>query len=334
MQINSGKLSRTQKCVIYGCEGVGKSTFASKFPKPLFMDLEGGTAHLDVNRAEVASWENIISTIDELIENSQGFQTLVIDTADWAERMCSVYLCKKYKKTGIEDFGYGKGYQYLAEEFAGMLAKLTALQNSGMHIVVLAHSTIRKLELPEENGTYDHYELKCSKTVSPLIKEWADGLLFANYRTFIQASASGKGKAVGGKERVLYTEHTAFCDAKNRWGLTGVLPLTFESVAGVFCSKLPKTSKISNEEESQTWGNVEISDPKKAGLTLLETAMEFSAVSPDELNAYLRGNNPKGKKFISDSQTYKDLEPSVLAKIADEKNWAKVEACISERRDK
>ena len=243
-------------------------------------------------------------------------------------------LCKKYKKTGIEDFGYGKGYQYLAEEFAGMLAKLTALQNSGMHIVVLAHSTIRKLELPEENGTYDHYELKCSKTVSPLIKEWADGLLFANYRTFIQASASGKGKAVGGKERVLYTEHTAFCDAKNRWGLTGVLPLTFESVAGVFCSKLPKTSKISNEEESQTWGNVEISDPKKAGLTLLETAMEFSAVSPDELNAYLRGNNPKGKKFISDSQTYKDLEPSVLAKIADEKNWAKVEACISERRDK
>lgn len=334
MQINSGKLSRTQKCVIYGCEGVGKSTFASKFPKPLFMDLEGGTAHLDVNRAEVASWENIISTIDELIENSQGFQTLVIDTADWAERMCSAYLCKKYKKTGIEDFGYGKGYQYLAEEFAGMLAKLTELQNSGMHIVVLAHSTIRKLELPEENGTYDHYELKCSKTVSPLIKEWADGLLFANYRTFIQASASGKGKAVGGKERVLYTEHTAFCDAKNRWGLTGVLPLTFESVAGVFCSKLPKTSKISNEEESQTWGNVEISDPKKAGLTLLETAMEFSAVSPDELNAYLRGNNPKGKKFISDSQTYKDLEPSVLAKIADEKNWAKVEACISERRAK
>lgn len=335
MQINSGKLSRTQKCVIYGCEGVGKSTFASKFPKPLFMDLEGGTAHLDVNRAKVVSWENIISTIDELIENSQGFQTLVIDTADWAERMCSVYLCKKYKKTGIEDFGYGKGYQYLAEEFAGMLAKLTELQNSGMHIVVLAHSTIRKLELPEENGTYDHYELKCSKTVSPLIKEWSDGLLFANYRTYIQASANGKGKAVGGKERVLYTEHTAFCDAKNRWGLTGVLPLTFESVKSVFGgSKVPNTSEISNGEDVADLGDAEIADPKKANLTLLETAMEFSTVSPDELNAYLRGNNPKGKKFISDSQTYKDLDPSILAKIAEEKNWEKVEAFISERRAK
>ena len=327
MQINSGKLSRTQKCVIYGCEGVGKSTFAAKFPKPLFADLEGGTAHLDVNRAEVASWENIISTIDELIENSQGFQTLVIDTADWAERMCSAYLCKKYKKTGIEDFGYGKGYQYLAEEFAGMLAKLTELQNSGMHIVVLAHSTIRKLELPEENGTYDHYELKCSKTVSPLIKEWSDGLLFANYRTYIQASANGKGKAVGGKERVLYTEHTAFCDAKNRWGLSGVLPLEFKSVAGVFTSNAPKTSKVSN-------GNSEVPYEKKADITLIETAMKFSSVSPDELNAYLCGNNPKGKKFIAENETYKDLDSAILAKMADEKNWEKVEACIAERRGK
>ena len=335
MQIKTGKIMRSQRGVIYGCEGVGKSTFASKFPKPLFADLEGGTAHLDVPRiSDLNTWETLLSCINELIADKQGFKTFVLDTADWAERLCIEFLCKKYKKTGLEDFNYGKGYQYLAEEYARMLANLSKLQNSGMHVLVLAHSTIRKLELPEENGTYDHYELKCSKTVSPLIKEWADGLLFANYRTFIQASASGKGKAVGGKERVLYTEHTAFCDAKNRWGLTGVLPLTFESVAGVFCSKLPKTSKISNEEESQTWGNVEISDPKKAGLTLLETAMEFSAVSPDELNAYLRGNNPKGKKFISDSQTYKDLEPSVLAKIAEEKNWEKVEAYISERRAK
>lgn len=97
------------------------------------------------------------------------------------------------------------------------------------------------------NGIYDHYELKCSKNVSPFIKEWADGLLFANYRTYIQASVNGKGKAVGGKERVLYTEHIAFCDTKNHWRFTGVLPLTFESVAKVFSSKVPKVSKTSKE---------------------------------------------------------------------------------------
>lgn len=334
MRISSGKITRPQKGVIYGCEGVGKSTFASKFPNPIFMDLEGGTAQLDVKRAEASSWEEILTTIDELAKDPQGFETFVMDTADWAERMCSAYLCKKYKKTGIEDFGYGKGYAYLAEEFAAMLSKLTELQNSGMHVIVLAHSTIRKLELPEENGTYDHYELKCSKTVSPLVKEWADGLLFVNYRTFIQANANGKGKAVGGKERVLYTEHTAFCDAKNRWGLSGVLPLSFESVANVFGSKVPKTSKVSNDDESQTWGNVEITDPKKADIALIETAMEFSSVSPDELNAYLRGDNPRGKKFVAENETYKDLDSAILAKMAEEKNWDKVEAYISARRSK
>lgn len=83
--------------------------------------------------------------------------------------------------------------------------------------------------------------------MSPFIKEWSDGLLFANYRTYIQASVNGKGKAVGGKERVLYTEHTTFCDTKNHLGLTGVLPLTFESVAKVFSSKVPKVSKTSKE---------------------------------------------------------------------------------------
>lgn len=340
MRITAGKITRPQKGVIYGCEGVGKSTFASKFPNPLFMDLEGGTAHLDVKRAEVSSWEEILATIDELAKDTQGFGTFVMDTADWAERMCSAYLYKKYKKTGIEDFGYGKGYQYLAEEYAGLLAKLTTLQNAGMHVVVLAHSAIRKLELPEENGTYDHYELKCSKTVSPLIKEWADGLLFANYRTYVQTNANGKGKAIGGKERVLYTEHTPFCDAKNRWGLTGILPLSFESVESVFgSSKVPNTSKVSKEpnvdgQEDKTWGNVEITDTRKADITLLETSMELSAVSPDELNAYLRGNNAKGKKFITNIQTYKDLPDAVLAKIAKEESWEKIESQISARRGK
>lgn len=74
------------------------------------MDLEGGTAQLDVKRAEVSSWEEILTTIDELAKDPQGFETFVMDTADWAERMCSAYLCKKYKKMGIEDFGYGKAY--------------------------------------------------------------------------------------------------------------------------------------------------------------------------------------------------------------------------------
>ena len=332
MQIKIGKLTRTQKCVIYGCEGIGKSTFASKFPNPIFADLENGTSHLDIQRVEISSWEELINTIEELTKNSQGFKTFVIDTADWAERLCSAYLCKKYKKLGIEDFGYGKGYTYLAEEYANMLGKLTTLQQSGMHVVILAHSTIKKLELPEENGAYDHYELKCSKTVSPLIKEWSDGLLFANYKTFVQADANGKGKAIGGKERVLYTEHTAFCDAKNRWGLTDILPLNFEKIKDIFGNFEPTKAEETHEDE--TWGNVEISDERKANISLIESAMEFGGIKPEELDSYLKGNNSRKKVFISAEQTYKDLSDEMLEKLVKESNWEKIESGIKERRAK
>ena len=328
LKITDGKIKRAQKVVLYGSEGIGKSTFASKFPNPIFADLENGTSHLDIQRVEISSWEALINTIEELTKNSQGFKTFVIDTADWAERLCSAYLCKKYKKLGIEDFGYGKGYTYLAEEYANMLGKLTTLQQSGMHVVILAHSTIKKLELPEENGAYDHYELKCSKTVSPLIKEWSDGLLFANYKTFVSTDSNGKGKAIGGKERVLYTEHTAFCDAKNRWGLSDILPLNFEKLKNIFGN----TEFVKPAETLED--NVEISDERKANITLIETSMELGGISPEELNTYLRGKNSKNKVFITQEHTYKDLSDDMLDKLVKESNWEKIESGIKERRAK
>ena len=38
MKISSGKVIRPQKVVIYGSEGIGKSTLAAQFPNPLFID--------------------------------------------------------------------------------------------------------------------------------------------------------------------------------------------------------------------------------------------------------------------------------------------------------
>lgn len=77
-----------------------------------------------------------------------------------------------------------------------------------------------------------------------------------------------------------------------------------------------------------------LAETEKSSFALIETAMEFSSVSPDELNAYLRGDNPRGKKFVAENETYKDLDGTILAKMAEEKNWDKVEAYISARRGK
>ena len=103
-----------------------------------------------------------------------------------------------------------------------------------MHVLFLAHSTVRKFEAPDQAGSYDRFELKLSRQVAPLLKEWADVVLFCNYVTKIAEKDGGKKRGVGGKERILFATHTAACDAKNRHGLPDKLPFTVEALDPVF----------------------------------------------------------------------------------------------------
>jgi hypothetical protein len=235
LAIRRGKITRPQKAVVYGPEGVGKSTLAGRLPDPVFLDTEGGTHHLDVVRLDAAStWDEITSAVGQLAKSDHPFKTLVIDTADWLEKRLVEHLCRKSNKDSIEDFGYGKGWVILAEEFARFLHSLDALLDRGMHVVFLAHATVRKFEAPDQAGSYDRFELKLSKQVAPLLKEWADVVLFGNYVTKIAEKDNGKLRGVGGKERVLFATHSAAYDAKNRHGLPDKLPFTVEALAPVF----------------------------------------------------------------------------------------------------
>ena len=233
MNIIRGKIPSAQKIVIYGPEGIGKSTFAAHFPEPLFIDTEGSTKHMDVARLPApTSWSMLIDEISNVKKEGPGvFKTLVIDTADWAEQMCAKHVCDKAHKTSIEDFGYGKGYIYLKEEFGRLLNLLEDVIEVGIHVVITAHAKMRKFEQPDEMGTYDRWEMKLDKNVAPLVKEWADMVLFANYKVFtIKDEQTNKNKAQGGK-RVIYTSHHPCWDAKNRHSLPPELSLDYSSIA-------------------------------------------------------------------------------------------------------
>ncbi len=242
LNITQGKIDRAQKVVVYGSEGIGKSTFASKFPDPLFIDTEGGTSHMDIRRIEKPeSWEELINIVTE-VSNEPVCKTLVIDTADWAEQLCVKHICVKYKQNSIESFGYGKGYTYLSEEFARFLSACDAVIKSGKNVVIVAHAKMRKQELPDEAGAFDRWEMKLSRQVAPLIKEWADLLLFLNYRTYVVSTETNAKKAQGGK-RVMFTSHYPCWDAKNRHGLSDELDLDFSSIAHLFAKKAALASK-------------------------------------------------------------------------------------------
>lgn len=235
MKIISGKIIKPQKVVIYGPEGIGKSTFAAQFPKPLFIDTEGSTSHLEVDRLpRPTSWQMLRQYIKDLKGDTMGYHTLVIDTADWAERLCEEAICQSNGKVGIEDFGYGKGYTYVKEEFGRLLDSLSDLIDAGMNVVLTAHSIIRKFELPEETGAYDRYELKLGQKAgnqcAALAKEWADMVLFANYKEIVVTSKDGKKKVSGG-QRVMHTLHNPCWDAKNRHSLPEELPFDYAQIA-------------------------------------------------------------------------------------------------------
>jgi hypothetical protein len=225
------------KTFIYGPEGIGKSTLAAEFPGAVFIDVEGGTNQLAVARMpKPTSWAMLVGEVQSVRDGDVTCGTLVIDTADAAERLCVQAVCAENSKAGIEDFGYGRGYTFVREAFGKLMDALSEVADHGMNVVVIGHSRLDKFERPDESGAYDRFSPKLIDTKkasdAAMVKEWADMVLFLDYDITVVTNKAGKAKATGGK-RVIRTNHTPQWDAKNRFGLSDELPLSWDSISGV-----------------------------------------------------------------------------------------------------
>ena len=251
--ISKGKVETAKKVVTYGPEGIGKSTLASQFPDPVFIDTEGSTKELDVRRyPSPATWSDILAYVDDAISEIPC-KTLVIDTADWAEQLCIKAVCERMNVKGIEDIGYGKGYVYVTEEFGKLLTKCNELIDKGVNVVFTAHAMMRKFEQPDELGAYDRWEMKLTKKSAPLLKEWADMVLFCNYKTNVITDDKTKSKKATGGKRVMYASHHPCWDAKNRYSLPDQMDMSFEEIASLFTNiKLAKSFKEEVEANGLT----------------------------------------------------------------------------------
>lgn len=234
LKIERGKRWTPSRVVVDGTEGIGKSTLAAQFPAPVILDTEEGTHHLDVARVSIGSWDELRSAVAEIGGRKGEFSTVVIDSADWAERLLIDNILEEHRKKSIEDFGFGKGFTHVAEGFGRLLTQCDGLIGMGMHVVFVAHVKVVRTSPPDMTDGYDRWELKLSKQVAPLLKEWCDALLFCNYETRTTTGTDGRVKAIGGKKRVIHTERSAAFDAKNRYGLEPIVPMTIESLAPIF----------------------------------------------------------------------------------------------------
>ena len=315
LNITRGKLARPQKVVIYGSEGIGKTTLAAAFPDPLFIDTEGGTAHMDVNRLTMPdTWDKLVALIEEVAQNPGICGSLVLDTADWAEQVCIKDLCAKYKKSGIEEFGYGKGYTYVSEEFSKLLTACDKVIAAGMNVVITAHAKMRKFEQPDEMGAYDRWEMKLTRQVAPLLKEWSDMLLFCNYKTFVVTPDEGKNKVQGGK-RVIYTSHHPCWDAKNRHGLPDEMNMEYANIAHIFTASQP-AKKETPAAKAADKPTVESSDPSP--LDELKKLMTDSHIIDEEVRQIVA----KKGHFRYETPISKYPDSFILSWIIP--NWGKI----------
>lgn len=222
---------RGQRILLYGPEGVGKTTFASRAPNPIFICSEDGLGRIQAPHfPQPKSWEDVLEAIAALTNEKHDYRTLCIDSLDWLEPLCWEHCCTMHKKSDIEDFGYGRGYSVALDQWRLLLARLGELRTSRkMHIITVAHSHIRKFSNPEGED-YDRYELKLHAKAAGLWKEWCDVVLFGTYETFVNETGNRvKGVCTG--RRVAYTTRTAAYDAKNRHDLPADIDLSWQAFA-------------------------------------------------------------------------------------------------------
>lgn len=327
MNYTTGPIKKAIKVIVYGTEGIGKSTFAAQFPDPVFIDTEGSTAMMNVKRTPTpASFAEIISQVQYIARHPGEAKTLVIDTIDWAERMAIKSICDAKHLTGIEDAGYGKGYVYVYEDLGRLLNALNECIDAGINVVLTAHAAIRKFEQPDELGSYDRWELKClnapKANVCAMLKEWADMVLFVNWKTItVKSAESKKTKATGGTERVMYAQHRAAFDAKNRFGLPEELPFTFESIAQIF-SETHTEAVFSASEPSVDAGNTNtLPEPAKPENTLSQAPSSAKNALDDE---------PNIPKALRDLMINDEVKPFELRMVVEQKGYMPTGTLISD----
>ena len=247
--ITTGAVSRAQRLTVYGQNGIGKSSLAAQFPAPVFIDTEDGSTHLNVSRIQASEPETFFDALRQLAYEQHAFQTLIIDTVDGAEKHLRHRVCKRHKMAGIEDFGYGRGWTYLREEFDLFLTGcLDRFIRQGIHLVTVGHSTVKRVQPPGLSDSYDRFELKLDTVNSNRLREWSDAVLFINWDTRVTENAEGRRRGVGGRDRVVYTQHSAAFDAKNRVSLPEKLKCEFSQLLPLLVDhKKPPTVSVQHQ---------------------------------------------------------------------------------------
>lgn len=221
--IRKGKHIQPPRLVIYGPHGLGKSEFGAQAPAPIFIQTEDGLGTIDTSAFPLCkSYADVMGCIETLYTTEHPYQSAVLDSLDWLEPLVWAETCRIHNQKDIEGFGYGKGYKQADDQWRSMLDGFSALREKGMQVIFTAHCHIKRFDSPETEP-YDRYMPKLHERASELVQEWADAVLFSNYKTMVVEKDVGfnqkAARGVTTDQRMLYTVERPAFKAKNRFGL-------------------------------------------------------------------------------------------------------------------
>lgn len=240
-RIERGKKVNPPRIMVYGSEGVGKSSLAAKTPNPIFIQTEDGLGQIACDKFPLAtSFDDVMAAVTALATEPHDYQTVVVDSLDWLERMIFDAVCRDFGVKSIEkcDGGYGKGYVYALSYWRKFLDGLIGLHaKRQLMVLLLAHSRVERFEDPESSA-YDRYSPRLHKHAGALLTEWVDAVLFATRKIRVETQDAGFNRERGiahpigkdGGERILRTVGGPACVAKNRYSLPAELPLDWNAL--------------------------------------------------------------------------------------------------------
>ena len=215
-------------CTITGDAGLGKTSLAATFPKPIFIRAEDGLQAIPVQTRPDAFpllsnvdmlWEQLTA----LIKEDHKYKTLVVDSVTQLDTLFTNYIVdtdpKKPKSIAQALGGYGAGFQALSS-LHGRVRKAAGILNEtkGMNIVFIAHSETETIELPDADP-YTRYNIRMQKKS---VSHYTDNVDLVGYLK-LETHTMGDGerkKAISDGTRILVTYASAANISKNRYGIS------------------------------------------------------------------------------------------------------------------